>query len=257
MGNTEEIPRNESENSEFIWDFSTKSKLIYSYSQTVNGMNKVDQNRPANKSLMNVQGFLNVRIKENNLADLILKDLEVDLIQYDENGSPRNTTSNKTPAKVIQDMRPNGSFTNQNSTIMFDILFPLPSIDLKIGESNKIAMQMPFNANGSRLFSKGFNELTFTGYERINERECAVLKGIIDISKLEIPEELNGEYKSTTTGFATYYFDLKNHYYVGADIQLLMEVMMDSETENKNDFGMFMSLSSDNMIKVRLEKIEK
>jgi hypothetical protein len=252
-----ENKNNNSENAEFIWDFSKKKKFIYSYSQTVNGTNKMDKDRPADKSLMNGKGYLNVRVKENNLADLSLTDLEIDMIMFNENGTPKDTMSNKTPATVIQDMKPNGSFTDPNSNVMFDLLFPLPASDLKVGESDKISMQIPFNANGSRLFSKGFNELTFKGYETIEGRKCAVLKGKIDISELEIPEELKGEYKSSTTGLATYYFDLKNHYYVGADIQMLMEVMMDSETEDENDFGMFMEMTSDNVFKIRLEKIEE
>ena len=252
-----ENKNNNSENAEFIWDFSKKKKFIYSYSQTVNGTNKMDKDRPADKSLMNGKGYLNVRVKENNLAALSLTDLEIDMIMFNENGTPKDTMSNKTPATVIQDMKPNGSFTDPNSNVMFDLLFPLPASDLKVGESDKISMQIPFNANGSRLFSKGFNELTFKGYETIEGRKCAVLKGKIDISELEIPEELKGEYKSSTTGLATYYFDLKNHYYVGADIQMLMEVMMDSETEDENDFGMFMEMTSDNVFKIRLEKIEE
>ena len=252
-----ENKNNNSENTEFIWNFSKKKKFIYSYSQTVNGTNKMDKDRPADKSLMNGKGYLNVRVKENNLADLSLTDLEIDMIMFNENGTPKDTMSNKTPATVIQDMKPNGSFTDPNSNVMFDLLFPLPASGLKVGESDKISMQIPFNANGSRLFSKGFNELTFKGYETIEGRKCAVLKGKIDISELEIPEELKGEYKSSTTGLATYYFDLKNHYYVGADIQMLMEVMMDSETEDKNDFGMFMEMTSDNVFKIRLKKIEE
>lgn len=245
------------ENTSFIWDFSKKKKFIYSFTQTVNNENKMDKDRPSDKTIMNGKGFLNVRVKENNLADLSLTDLEIEMIMFNEDGTPRDTMSNKTPATVIQDMKPNGSFSDPNSNILFDILFPLPSTDLKIGDSEKIAMQIPFNANGSILFSKGFNELTFKGYETIDGKKCAVLKGKMDISKLEIPEELKGEYKSSTTGVATYYFDLKNNYYVGADIQMLMEVMMDSETEDENDFGMFMEMTSDNVFKIRLEKIEE
>lgn len=244
-------------NSKFIWDFSTKKKFIYSYSQTVNGTNKMGKDSPTDKSLMNGKGYLNVRVKENNSADLSLTDLEIDMIMFNDNGTPRDTLSNKAPTTVIQGMKPDGSFSDPNSNIMFDLLFPLPSKDLKIGETDKIAMQIPFNANGSRLFSKGFNELTFKGFEVIDERECAVLIGKLNVSNLEIPEELKGEYKSITTGFATYYFDIENHYYIGADIQSLMEVKMDTETENENDLGMFMEMTSDNIFKIRLEKIEE
>ena len=92
--------------------------------------------------------------------------------------------------------------------------------------------------------------------ENFEEKECAVLKGKIDISNLEIPEELNGIYKSSSTGNGTYYFDLKNQYFVGADIQLKMTVMMDTETDN-DDMGMYANMISENEFKIRLEKIEE
>ena len=68
---------------------------------------------------------------------------------------------------------------------------------------------------------------------------------------------MKGEYECSTLGNATYYFDLENRYYVGADIKMVMNVMMDSETENEDDFGMFMKMKSDNIFKIRLEKIEE
>ena len=254
----EKNPTTHSENSEFIWDFSTKKKFVYSYSQTVNGANKSAENSLPDKSFDSVEGFLNIRVKDSNLADLSLVELNSKQVVLDDEGKPTgDTISNEVPATIIPDMNENGRFLDQNANIMFDILFPLPSKDLKLGESNNIPMQMPFNTNGTRLFSKGFNTLRFEGFETIKERKCAVIKGKIDISELDIPEELKGEYGSKTTGNATYYFDLENHYYVGADIKLVMEILMDFGTEDKNDIGMYTELISENTIKVRLEKIEE
>jgi hypothetical protein len=139
---------------------------------------------------------------------------------------------------------------------MFKMLFPLPSEDLKEGEKDKVAMQMPFNANGSRLYAKGFNTLEFSGFEKICDRECVVLSGIIDISEMDVPEELTGEYKNSTTGKATYYFDLEDKIYVGADINMTMDVLMDTESNDQNQRGMYMAMKSQNIFKIRLEKIE-
>lgn len=243
--------------SQFKWDFSRQRKFVYSFSQTVNGENKMDKDRPTEKTYMTGVGNLNVRVKENNLADLSLTDIEMKMIMFNEDGTPRDTMTQKAPTNVVQDMKSDGSFGDSNTDILFDMLFPLPNKNLEKGESDEIPMQMPFNANGSKLFSKGQNTLTFTGYEEIEGRNCAVLKGVIDISKLDVPEELKGEYECSTTGNATYYFDLENGYYVGADIEMIMDVMMDSETENEDDFGMFMKMKSDNVYKIRLEEIEE
>ena len=246
----------EATNSNFIWDFSSKKKFIYSYSQTVVVEMKTDKNRPARKSFMTGKGNLNVLVKENNLADLSITDLELSSV-YNDDESPSDTMTDIQPAMVVQDMQPDGSFSTENVDILFKILFPLPSSDIKIGESNELAMQLPFNANGSILMSKGGNKLVFEGYETLEGRKCAVLKGTLDISDLEVPEELKGEYISKTTGSATYYFDIRDHCYVGADIQMLMEAKMDSEDKDESDFDMFMDMSSDNKFKIRLRKIEE
>jgi hypothetical protein len=255
-GNSQSSETSNTSQSHFEWNFSKKRKFIYSFSQTVNGEN-MDKDGSADKTYMTGIGHLNVRVKENNLADLSLTDIEMQMIMYNEDGTPRDTMTQKAPANVVQDMKPDGSFGDSNTDILFDMLFPLPNKKLAKGDSDEIPMQMPFNANGSRLFSKGQNTLTFIGYEEIEGRNCAVLKGVINISKLDVPEELKGEYECSTTGNATYYFDLENGYYVGADIKMVMDVMMDSETENEDDFGMYMKMKSDNVYKIRLEEIEE
>lgn len=246
-----------SNETQFQWDFSKQRKFIYSFSQTVNGENKMDKDRPAEKTYMTGIGHLNVRVKENNLADLSLTGIEMQIIIFNEDGTPRDTMTQKAPVNVVQDMKPDGSFSDSNVDILFDMLFPLPNKDLEKGDSDEIPMKMPFNVNGSRLYSKGQNTLTFKGFKEIEGRNCAVLKGIINVSKLDVPEELKGDYECSSTGNATYYFDLENGYYVGADIQMVMDVMMDSETENEEGFGMFMKMKSDNVFKIRLEKIEE
>lgn len=246
-----------SDQKEFLWDFSQPKKYIYSYWQEVDGTNIMDKNSSADKSKIIGNGFLNVRVKENNLADLSLTELKTDMILFDESGKPRDTISDTAPASVIQDMKPNSTFGNNNHNFVFDLIFPLPKKKLEVGEKDKIPMEMPFSANGSRLTVKGFNTLEFVGMEKFDGKEVAVIEGKIDISSLEIPEELNGEYKSTSIGNGTYYFDLENQHFVGADIQLTMKALIDTETDEKDNIGMFADMQSDNTFKIRLDKIEK
>ena len=242
---------------EFVWDFSQPKKYIYSYWQEVDGKNNMDKNMPADKSKIIGNGYLTVRVKENNLADLSLTDLKTDMILFDDNGKAKDTMSDTAPASVIQNMKPNSTFGKDNHNFVFDLIFPLPTKKLQIGEKDKIPMEIPFNANGSRLSVKGFNTLEFVGMEKFEGKEVAILEGNIDIFDLEIPEELNGVYKSTSIGKGTYYFDLENQYFVGADIQLTMKAIIDTETDNKDDIGVYANMQSDNNFKVRLEKIEK
>lgn len=256
-GNTKLAETENSGAAQFRWDFSKKRKFIYSFSQTVNGENKMDKDRPANKTYMTGVGHLNIRVKEKNLAVLSLTDVETQIVMYNEDGTPKDTMTQKVPAPVVMDMKPDGSFGDSNTDILLDMLCPLPNKSLSKGDSDEIPMLMPFNANGSRLFAKGQNVLTFTGYEEIEGHNCAVLNGVFDISKLDIPEELKGEYECSAKGNATYYFDLENGFYVGADVKMAMDIMMDTETENEDDLGMYMKMTSDNVYKIRLERIEE
>lgn len=249
---------NKSEQKTFVWDFSKKKNYIYSYSQTVASESKIGKDQPVNKSRIIGNGNLNVRVKENNLADLSLTNLKMDMIMFNENGIPEDTISNTAPASVIKDMKPNGTFEADNRNIIFDLVFPLPSKKLKVGEQDKIPMRMPFSVNGLSLFMKGYHTLEFVGMENIDGKKCAVLKGKIDISNLEIPEGLNGTCKGSSIGNGKYYFDLENQYFVGADIQLTMATTMELEPQKDSNMGiMYTSMKSENEFKIRLEKIEE
>jgi len=202
-------------------------------------------------------GKLNVHVKENNLADLSLTDINLGTVRFNPDGSPRDTVTQKAPVSVVQDMKPNGRFSQKETDILFQILFPIPGKDLEIGETDEVPLEMPFNAMTSILMVKGQNTLRFRGYEEMEGRKCAVLDGKIDVSRLEVPEELEGKYKCATTGTAQYYFDLENHYYVGADIQMVMEVFLQTESVMGNGTDVYMSMVSDNDIKIRLEEIKE
>ena len=244
-----------SNNKEFIWDFSEARKYSYSYSQSVNVESQLSREGALSKTTITGSGKLNVLVKPNDVAEITLKDIETKMSTYNEDGSTGKTSSRVLPATVVQGMKPNGRFDQPNVNPLFDLLFPLPSYDFKEGESDKIPMKIPYNANGSSLFIEGFNTLTFEGYETIEGRKCAVMKGVIDVSKLDIPDEIEGNYEGSTTGNATYYFDLEDHCYVGADIHMVMDVFADRETKGEDDFGMYMKMKSDNVFKIRLQRI--
>lgn len=253
-GQTETSDQNETK---FKWDFNQPKKLVYSFSQEIINKDKSSKDREFEESYMEAKGDLYVRIKEDETADLSLTDVKMKSMTIDFDGNPRDTTSMEMPPIVIQGMKTDGSFEDSNTDIMFKILFPLPKTNLDKGESDKIPMQIPFNANGSRLFADGFNTLTYNGTETLEGRVCAVLKGNIDISKMNVPEELSGKYDLSTTGTCTYYFDLEDQIYVGADIKLVMTAMMDTETDKDYDFGMYMNMINNNTFKIRLKRIEE
>jgi len=217
----------------------------------------MDKDRPADKNYVTGVGQLNITVKENNLADISLTDIEMKIIEFSQDETPKDTMTHNAPTTVVQDMKTNGSFEDSNTEVLFDFLFPLPNKNILDGKSDEISMKMPFNANGSILFSKGQNKLTFLEFKEIEGRKCVVFKGDINISELEVPAELKGNYKYTTIGNATYYFDLENGYYVGADVKMVMDVLMDTETHKYDESGMYMETTSESVYKIRLKKIEE
>ena len=244
-----------SNRSKFQWDFSQERTFVYSFSQEVNAENQMIKAQPDSKTYMSGVGYLKVRVKEDSLADLSLVDIKMQMLNYDSGGNPGDTITQTIPPNVAQDMKPDGSFEDSNTNMVFKMIFPLPNADLEKGDSEALMMSMPFNAGGSKLFSKGQITLTHSGHQKIDGKDCTVFEGDLDISDLNIPEELKGDFGCSVIGKGTYYFDTENGYYVGANIQMVMDVLMD--TEGQEDFGMYMKMTSENTYKIRLEKIEE
>lgn len=245
----------ESESTTFILDFSDQKTYIYKYSETTSFEDQLNNDEPSFKSMSESNGNLNLRIKENNLADLSLTILKTNLKLFDQNGVVKDTISNDSIAMVLQNMDQKGTFENNSHDIMFDLIFSLPRKDLKIGETDKIPMQIPFDVDGSKLFVRGFSEIEYSGTEIIDGMECALLKGKIDISEIEIQEEMESTHEITATGKGTYYYNVEDQYLVGVEISIDMTRSMNLKNP-KNNKGFVRSKGSSEII-IRLQEIEE
>jgi hypothetical protein len=241
----------------FTWDFSSQKKIIYSYSQIIESKNQLGVNNILNKSKTIANGSLNVIVKDNNLANLSITDLKLNMIQFNKDGIAGDTLKNATSMSIPQNMKSNGVFDTENKNIIFDIIFPLPLKSLEVGQKDKIPMRIPFNIENSKLFVNGFNTLEYIGDELFENKKCAVLKGVINVSDLKVPEIYKGIYKGETIGSATYYFDIDNKYFVGADIQMNMNILSDAQKDRPDDIKNYFHINSDNKFKIRLKKIEE
>ncbi|MEP2990928.1 MAG: hypothetical protein ABJN61_11665 [Flavobacteriaceae bacterium] len=245
------------ESTAFILDFSSQKKYVYSYSQSSKSEAQFEKDEPFNKTKSYANGNLNIRVKENNLANLSVTNLKANLITFDNDGVAKDTTSNNVPTMVIQNMTQQGTFEDSNHNILFDLIFPLPTKPLKVGETENIPLQIPFNANGSKLFVKGFNAIEYSGIKIIDGKECAVLNGIIDISQIETPEELATNYESSTTGTGTYYFSLLDKYFMRAEIRINMITFSKPKTEESVNDGLYGNMKNSSEIIAQLIEIEE
>lgn len=229
----------------FEWNFNTNNNYIYSFSQTTTSESKMTKEEKSDKSYISGKGQIIITSKSNNLADLSFVDLKVKMT----NVFTKDTISQSQPNKVIQDLKSDGTFlVTFNTNDFIRLLFPLPSKNLTKGNRYDIPMIFPYNINGSVINSKGFNSLQFTNYEVINGHKCAVLIGDINISKLDLPKNFEGNYELSQIGKGTYYFDIENGYYIKSKVKFTLNSLADNE-------DLYMSANSTNEYEINLIEV--
>mgnify|MGYP006293104849 CR=1 FL=1 len=129
------------------------------------------------------------------------------------------------PPLVMQGLKEDGtgSIGNSSQDMLLKMLFPLPPDSLQVGESVDIPARMPFNAMGSPLEVNGRSRIALTRYVQAGNRTCAQLDVDIDISELDVPEELDGEYQCTVKGRSRFFFDVNSRSFVSGTIAMLMQ----------------------------------
>ncbi len=240
----------------WTWDFSTQRALVYSFSQKMEIENTAGKDRPMNEMITEGLGKIKIQVKENNEADIRFEDMVMKVIQLDETGVARDTIENPIPPSVLSGYSNQGTFDEPNANAYFSYILPLPSRDLAINERDSIILNQSFGTKDFMLKAEGVNALVFERMETIDNRYCAVLKGIIDIDIQDTPQDASGEYIFSTKGEGTYYFDVENRIYYGSDISLIKETkMVTGDTPEKK--GIFMHNKSKEVYSIRLLDIEE
>ncbi|MGY3795173.1 hypothetical protein [uncultured Aquimarina sp.] len=236
------------EKESFKWNFDSDSKYIYSFSQITNSENKMKKEEKSNKSFISGNGKMIINGKSKNLADLSFEEIKVKL----KNDFSRDTISDTQPNSIIQGLQSNGTFqVTSPSNDFIRLLLPLPHKKLSIGDTCKVSLNVPFNINGSLINSKGFNTLTFSNYEDIEGHKCVVLNGEINVSKLDLPDSFEGNYKLTQIGKGKYYFDIEKGIYIKSKVKFELTTLADNE-------DLYMSSKSSHEYEINfLDKIDK
>ncbi len=252
----------------FKWDFSSKQTHSYTYEQEAK--NKMDigsfSDAPGDtEQTMWAKGDLLIKSQGDHTADFVLKDTKmgIEMNLGDEEGP--KTVEQTAPPMAVHHMKEDGSLDLSDSSeqVFLGLLFPLPSQSLRVGESTDVPAQAPFDAMGSLLQVKGRSRITLTKYVKIGEQTCAQFDTDIDISELEIPPELKGDYSCSTRGASVFYFDIVNRRFVSGTIAILMQISieapmpqtkMDAEKMPDPTKRVMMSMKSDNLIQVALKK---
>jgi len=233
-------------NENFKWDFNTNKNYKYSFSQKTTSESKMSKQEKSDNSYISGKGQIIITSKSEDLADLSFIDIKVKM----KNDFTKDTIYQNQPNNIIQDLKSDGTLISFKTNDFVRLLFPLPSKNLSQGEKYDIPMFSPYNINGSIINSKGFNSLELLKYEVINGHKCAVLVGDIDISKLDLPENFEGNYEFSQIGKGTYYFDIENGYYVKSKIKIALTSLADNE-------DLYMSSKSTNEYEINLIEVSE
>lgn len=235
-GNDEEIKEKLKYN--FLWDFSVIDTFKYSYEIT----------SIENEAL--TRGEKNYSIKTEIIGDLIVDshgDYEASISV--QNGSKTmfslTDEGDWSPAKPqiiskseIGKLTQYSKFNNPRLDALWDAYLPLPLEEIKIGEEYSLNTTMPVSIEDNK-YVRGQNTLTFIGYETIHNRECAVLKGEIDVSEQD-SLEFEGKYIHFMKGTGTYFFDTKDHIFVSAFVEITLDRVIDSGLKDDTKEDLFM-----------------
>ncbi|GAG79122.1 unnamed protein product, partial [marine sediment metagenome] len=194
-------------------------------------------------------------------ANLVFEDMKKTMSSDNEGEEESDSMEQMGQPMVIQGLKEDGSLKvgTASQEMLMKLLFPLLPKSLEVGESVDIPVQMPFfNSLGSMLEVKGCLRMKLAKYVKIGKRTCAQLNTDIDISEVDIPSELEGEYDCSIKGSSVFYFDIKEQCFVCGWSAIVMGLDIDMPTPDlgrdmpRQPEGIQISMKSDNLIGLML-----
>lgn len=249
------------------WDFSEDHVYPYDFHQDTVTEHQIDDGfgsfqGQTNTQQMESNGRLSLKSEGNHIARFVLENLTVSMeIDLSDSGEPQTMTS-QAPPFVIQGIKEDGRMQLGNSPqeLLLRTLFPIPPEPLAMGESVSIPAQMPFNAMGSLLQVTGHLETRLANYVLIDGKTCAKLETDIDISTLNPPEELEGDYRCQVKGKSVFYFNIEDRHFMSGKVAMLMSMRIEAPAPSVDFSGesdtdkmpsmIRMAMDSDNFISV-------
>lgn len=252
-GSLKETINYDSEEPKLVWDFDNENKFVYSMISTVSSEFKNTKNSPLLKSTIVENGNVIVQAKSNKLADFSIANLTLNYRWFEEDGSLKDSSSFTMPTSTIKDIQPNGTFGESEIDMYFKLLMPLPSSNIRKGESYKVSFALPLE-DYPESFNEGFNTITFAEVKKVQGRKCAILKGVLNIANLKLTKNLEGNYKQQITGITTHYFDIEKHCFIGVDIKMVENTLNELKFKNTELEGVY-SMLSKKIIRIRLDGV--
>ncbi len=212
-----------------IWKFNNFEKLTYNFTQKteISPMGGLFSSFGiTNKAT----GKLTITPTSDEKADIIIKDLNMG-----EMGDilTKNLTENngKLPDMFVKGLKNDGIVEGEISEAMqlfYTGILPIPTKDLKIGESVKMPIQMPMNAFGSEIIAKGHQNITLKSIEK----NLYIFENDILIDEFDDKKE--AEQKRQIKGKGEYIFDIEKGYFTKAEVEMKTKMKIGDLQKDKN-----------------------
>lgn len=215
-----------------MWKFQNFEKLTYNFTQKTE-INPMGGIFSAFGITNTATGKFTITPTSDGKADIVLKDLNMgdmaDLLTQNlkkENG--------QLPDMFVRGLKPDGTIEGEISEAMqlfYTGILPIPTKDLKVGESIKIPAQMPMNAFGSQIMLKGYQTLTLKSIEEnIYNFENDIL-----INEYDVPEDVQQKHQHEIKGKGEYKFDIDKGYFTNAEVEMKIKMKISDLEKDKED----------------------
>ncbi len=204
----------------FRWDFSADKSYVYDFRQKVVSKSYGETNRDSSASM---NGRLSMKSKGDGTADMVFDQMRAQMNFGKKN---KKTEPSEIPPMVIPGIPEDGSLPagSNPQAILTRFLFPFPKEALATGATAQIPLHMPFNAGGSPLTVKGEARVKMMGLIERDGRTLACLEVTYDISDLDVPKELDGDYGCSTRGRGLIFYNVKDRALESADMAIVMGI---------------------------------
>ncbi|MGB1040335.1 MAG: hypothetical protein ACPGVD_05645 [Flavobacteriales bacterium] len=235
----------------FLWNFSEPKYISYSYEMTSIDTETYVRDSAPHTIKTEIVGDMVITSQGKRTGTLSTVNLTKTIYDFTDKGEWSPAKPQSIGTNIVGELKQYSQFNNTRLDAIWDAYLPLPLEEIKEGESYELSMKLPEGMENNK-YVRGFNTLTFKGYETIQNRKCIVLTGNIEVKDSD-ELEFEGEVTHYMTGNGTYYFDPKEHIYVKAEVETTLVRKVDSGIGEDIKKDLFLDRTINETFKIELK----
>ena len=231
------------------WKFQNFDKLTYNYTQKTE-VSPLGGIFSAFGITNTATGKLTITPTEDEKANLALEEMDMGemgnmLLQN------MKIENNQLADMSVKGLKPDGTIEgemNEAMKLFSTGILPIPTKDLKVGESVQLEAKMPVPVAGEQVTMTGFQTLKLKSIEgNLYTLEKSILIDKYENSELE--EKIKEEDKPQIKGEGIYVFDIEKGYFTEGEVVLKIQMKLDGlqKQDNNSNQANGMQLNFGNM----------